>query len=395
MNATPANMNPLGSAAPAPASRPQQMPDTSFSQVLSKEMAQKPDSPPAQARPESPQQAGEAADAAPTAPPGTTEAATDGETARDAQDPSQRAAAVSENAATALTDAGLPALPDAMLALAMSPDLARAAVTATPEAGTAAGPLAAGGDIARRPDGRPGTPAGKASTVPPHDRARGEITDARLTATGAAATPAAVSAASAATAAAFSGQLAALRQADLKPGGERIPDLVGATPAPTTPQALLDAAAALDSTAASGRLAPSVGSTAWSQALGEKIVWMAAGAQHTASLTLNPPNLGPLQIVLNVSSDQASASFFSAQPEVRQALEAAMPKLRDMMNEAGIQLGQSTVSAETPQHNAQDGRASQRSAAPFDAAGDAAGSALLNVGLPLVRQGRGLVDTFA
>jgi flagellar hook-length control protein FliK len=96
-------------------------------------------------------------------------------------------------------------------------------------------------------------------------------------------------------------------------------------------------------------LAPRVGSSGWDQALGQKITWMVAGEQQTASLTLNPPDLGPLQVVLSVSNSQASATFTAAQPEVRQALEAALPKLRDMLGESGIQLGQATVNSGDPQ----------------------------------------------
>lgn len=96
------------------------------------------------------------------------------------------------------------------------------------------------------------------------------------------------------------------------------------------------------------KLTPRVGTPAWDQALGQKVVWMVAGDQQSASLTLNPPDLGPLQVVLNVSNSQANATFIAAQPEVRQALEAALPKLRDMLGEAGIQLGQASVNSGTP-----------------------------------------------
>ena len=96
------------------------------------------------------------------------------------------------------------------------------------------------------------------------------------------------------------------------------------------------------------RLTPRVGTPAWDQALGQKVVWMVAGEHQTASLTLNPPDLGPLQVVLNVSNSQANATFIAAQPEVRQALEAALPKLREMLGEAGIQLGQASVNSGTP-----------------------------------------------
>jgi flagellar hook-length control protein FliK len=138
-----------------------------------------------------------------------------------------------------------------------------------------------------------------------------------------------------------------------------------------------------------------VGTPAWNQALGDKIVWMAAGAQQSATLTLNPPNMGPLQVVLNVSNEQATASFFSAQPEVRQALEAAFPRLREMMNEAGIQLGQATVSADTPQQHHASDREAQRAAPPFPGAGEAITAGVQPLHTSTLQSGRGLVDTFA
>ncbi len=138
-----------------------------------------------------------------------------------------------------------------------------------------------------------------------------------------------------------------------------------------------------------------MGTPAWNQALGDKIVWMAAGAQQSATLTLNPPNLGPLQVVLNVTNEQATASFFSAQPEVRQALEAAFPRLREMMNEAGIQLGQASVSADTPQQNNTPDRQPQRIAAPFPGADESAAGGVQALHAPAQTAGRGLVDTFA
>ncbi|RJG01164.1 flagellar hook-length control protein FliK [Noviherbaspirillum sedimenti] len=146
------------------------------------------------------------------------------------------------------------------------------------------------------------------------------------------------------------------------------------------------------------RLTPHVGSPAWDQALGQKVVWMVAGAQQSASLTLNPPDLGPLQVVLNVSNGQADASFYAAQPEVRQALEAALPKLRDMMSQAGVELGQTSVSAGMPQQHERPGNhaAHAQQAGHGATAAKGAGEAPL----PLARTsqavgGQGLVDTFA
>ncbi len=143
------------------------------------------------------------------------------------------------------------------------------------------------------------------------------------------------------------------------------------------------------------KLAPQVGSPGWDQALGQKVVWMVAGGQQSASLTLNPPDLGPLQVVLNVSNSQATANFTAAQPEVRQALEAAMPKLREMLADTGIQLGQTTVSTGMPnQYSGAGDQAAQNQRHSSPAAVTA------DIPVPVTRpvvssSGVGLVDTFA
>jgi flagellar hook-length control protein FliK len=147
------------------------------------------------------------------------------------------------------------------------------------------------------------------------------------------------------------------------------------------------------------RLTPRVGTPAWDQALGQKVVWMVAGEQQSASLTLNPPDLGPLQVVLTVSNSQANATFIAAQPEVRQALEAALPKLRDMLGEAGIQLGQANVNSGTPnqQQGSFDQAASQsaRGATQFGDRESTGGDAQMRVSrVQPSSSGLGLVDTF-
>lgn len=144
------------------------------------------------------------------------------------------------------------------------------------------------------------------------------------------------------------------------------------------------------------RLAPAVGTPAWDQALGQKIVWMVRGGEQSATLTMNPPDLGPMQVVLSVTNNQATVDFMSAQPEVRQALESALPRLREMMGEAGVQLGQANVSAGSQQQSAgfeSQNRGGGRAAGKEDK--------VIDDGAPQLRQGvvrmarDGVVDTFA
>lgn len=84
----------------------------------------------------------------------------------------------------------------------------------------------------------------------------------------------------------------------------------------------------------------------WQSELGEKVVWLAGRQGQMAALSLNPPSLGNIEVRLNLSGHEAGAQFFSANPTVREAIEAALPRLREMMAEAGLSLGQAMVSSE-------------------------------------------------
>lgn len=147
------------------------------------------------------------------------------------------------------------------------------------------------------------------------------------------------------------------------------------------------------------KLTPAVGSPAWDQALGQKIVWMAKGGEQTALLTMNPADLGPMQVVLSVTNDQATVSFSAAQPEVRQALENALPRLQEMMKESGIQLGQANVNAGGQQQfagfeGAAGDRNPNRRGSGTD--GSAPGEEAPRLRESVVRMARnGAVDTFA
>lgn len=145
----------------------------------------------------------------------------------------------------------------------------------------------------------------------------------------------------------------------------------------------------------SSALLPPVGSNGWGDALGQKVVWMVQGAQQSATLTLNPPDLGPLQVTLNVTHNHATATFTAHQPEVRQALEASMPRLRDMLNDAGIQLGQSNVSAGSPNQQGAFGGQQQGNRASSGSPVGVIDAAVHVSHVPTPSGGSGMVDTFA
>lgn len=140
----------------------------------------------------------------------------------------------------------------------------------------------------------------------------------------------------------------------------------------------------------------SPGKSGWDQAISQKVMWMAGeGGVQSATLTLNPPDLGPLQVVIHVNNDQVEAQFMSDNADVRQALQDGLANLRDKMNEAGIQLGQTNVSA-GGQAQQQFGQAAQGQRAQRMSGGDSVNATETVTTRPTaVRSANGLVDTFA
>ncbi len=149
--------------------------------------------------------------------------------------------------------------------------------------------------------------------------------------------------------------------------------------------------------AAQARIDTPLHSPAWSHSLGDRMVWLARNEQQSAQISITPPQLGPIQITLNLNGDQASAVFASPHAEVRQAIQDALPQLRDMLSAAGINLGQANVGSQM----AQQGREfAEQFAAGNRSGGETAilpaddQAAVHSAGLPLQR-GRGMVDLFA
>ena len=135
----------------------------------------------------------------------------------------------------------------------------------------------------------------------------------------------------------------------------------------------------------------------WDTDFSQKIMWLAKNDKHSAQLSLNPAQMGPIEISITVDKGSATASFASANADVREAIETALPRLREMFANAGIQLGQTNVGAESFQRQAaSDGTSFAGARWVADnaiLAGDPVGS---GAGRTLaLQQGNGMVDIFA
>ena len=96
-------------------------------------------------------------------------------------------------------------------------------------------------------------------------------------------------------------------------------------------------------------ISSTVQSQAWSQGLTEQVAWMMRGNIQSAEIRLNPANLGPLEVKLSIEDDVARLSFVSSHAPVREALDAAMPRLREMLEQQGISLADVDVSEHSEQ----------------------------------------------
>lgn len=99
-----------------------------------------------------------------------------------------------------------------------------------------------------------------------------------------------------------------------------------------------------------------VGQPKWGGDFAQKIVWLTFQQHQVAEIRLNPSHLGPVEVMLSITQDQATAQFSSPHLAVREAIEQALPRLREMMAENGIQLGNVMVGADSFQ---QDNRQQQ------------------------------------
>jgi len=136
----------------------------------------------------------------------------------------------------------------------------------------------------------------------------------------------------------------------------------------------------------------------WAAEFGDRMAWIANNRFNSATLQVNPPQLGPIEVRILMSGDQAAVSFVAVQPQTREAIQQALPVLASSLASQGLSLGQTSVGRDhLPQQGGSgDSRSSggQPSIA-LGGGGDTDVSAISANGGGQPRDGQGLVDTFA
>ncbi|MGZ2499153.1 flagellar hook-length control protein FliK [Ralstonia sp. 151470066-2] len=89
---------------------------------------------------------------------------------------------------------------------------------------------------------------------------------------------------------------------------------------------------------------PTFGDAAWPQSMASQLAFMQVHRQSSAELQLNPAELGGLHVKLDVDNGAVNASFVCQHQAVAELVQDSMPRLRDAMQQGGMQLAQTTVS---------------------------------------------------
>jgi len=138
-------------------------------------------------------------------------------------------------------------------------------------------------------------------------------------------------------------------------------------------------------------IAPAIANPQWAEALGGAVMRMTAENLGEATLIVSPAELGAISVKIDLDGQQVSVSFLVGNAEVHRAVEAALPRLQEMMAQSGLSLGQSSVSQEQPKSPFQ--ATPPQSAAPVLSTRGTSGISEVGAVLPR-RAATGRVDLF-
>lgn len=142
-------------------------------------------------------------------------------------------------------------------------------------------------------------------------------------------------------------------------------------------------------------VAAPVGSRAFAPEAASQVAFAVRGGVERASLTVSPPELGPVHVRIELADGKAQVHFSADAPAAREALAEALPRLRESLAGHGIALSGGSIGADGSRRDAQEAPRQPGSEPRGNARPDAVpepdstAAALVRVRVP------GLVDEFA
>ncbi|OUR60321.1 hypothetical protein A9Q74_13970 [Colwellia sp. 39_35_sub15_T18] len=87
----------------------------------------------------------------------------------------------------------------------------------------------------------------------------------------------------------------------------------------------------------------------FADAVKDKVMLMVSQKLQQFDITLDPPEFGNMQVRVNLQNEQAMVSFVVQNQQAKEALEQNMHKLRDMLAEQGVDVGDANVEQQSQQ----------------------------------------------
>jgi flagellar hook-length control protein FliK len=93
-------------------------------------------------------------------------------------------------------------------------------------------------------------------------------------------------------------------------------------------------------------IATPVGEAGWGDDMADRVLMLTNTRVGNAEIRLTPAELGPVRVQVSVDDGTASVAFQATQAATREAIEQMLPRLRDMLADSGLALGQTSVDGE-------------------------------------------------
>ena len=134
----------------------------------------------------------------------------------------------------------------------------------------------------------------------------------------------------------------------------------------------------------------------WTPALGARLMTMVANDVQQARIQLDPPELGSLEIKMQIQQDQATVQVSAQSHQVKDVLDSGAQRLRDALAAEGIELSEFSVSADSGQGKSDSGSESGDGSGQGLASGESAETdELVGVNKAHTPAPDALLDTFA
>ena len=83
----------------------------------------------------------------------------------------------------------------------------------------------------------------------------------------------------------------------------------------------------------------------------QQVVVLAQHGIQQAQMSLTPPALGPIDVRITVNNDEATVQIAAHSGAARDAIQDALPRLKDMLEQSGVRLSDASVFAQLPQRD--------------------------------------------